>query len=139
MKKNFVVVMLFALFCLSVITGSVFADQEGNDRWCNIDDYGCWVTNEENSKDYIMFWSEETRLYFMGDITEPYTNVVDRCLDCTGGKLTLDAPLHRGRGGYTYYKMDGKIFYTGEDLLKYVAQKYNQDSCSFVGDRIECR
>ena len=70
--------LFFVVLCLLIaVSTNVFADQEGNDNWCNIDSYGCWVTNEDNGKDYLMFWSESARQYFMGDSTPPYTNVVD--------------------------------------------------------------
>ena len=76
MKKIPVLFLLLFVFVLA-IASVVSADQEGNDNWCNIDSYGCWVTNEDNGKDYLMVWSESARQYFMGDSTPPYTNVVD--------------------------------------------------------------
>lgn len=54
---------------------------EGN--YCIIDNYGCYII-DESEKIYIMFWSEETRLFFMGNSTQPYENVVDYCNDCNG-------------------------------------------------------
>lgn len=45
---------------------AVLADQDALDRYCNSDQYGCWVTNEEGGQDYIMFWSESARELFMG-------------------------------------------------------------------------
>ena len=104
MKKKLFVV-LFAILCLAVMAVSAFADQEGNERWCNIDSHGCWVTNEETGgQDYIMFWSEESRQYFMGEKTEPYKNVVDRCFDCKSGKLPLES-------SYGYHSSISKITY----------------------------
>ena len=41
-------------------------DQSGNYRYCNSDQYGCWVTTDDGGKNYIMFWSEENRELFMG-------------------------------------------------------------------------
>lgn len=83
---------LFSLMILTLMLSfsAVLADQDGNARWCNMDQYGCWVTAEDGGKSYIMFWSEESRKYFMGDITAPYTNVVDYCWTCTNGKLELE-------------------------------------------------
>ncbi|MBQ6517480.1 MAG: hypothetical protein IJI14_02095 [Anaerolineaceae bacterium] len=89
MNKKTLFVVLLAMLCLAVFTVSVSADQDGLENWCNIDQYGCWVTGDEGEQNYIMFWSEETRQYFMGDKTAPYKNVVDRCVDCTEGKLPL--------------------------------------------------
>ncbi len=65
----------------------VLADQDGNDCWCNVDKDGCWVTNEEGGRDYLMFWSEASRKFFMGDITAPYTNVVSMAEGATLGLL----------------------------------------------------
>lgn len=84
-----VLFILFAILMMAVITVSVSADQDGHYNWCNIDQYGCWVTGDDGAQNYIMFWSEEARLYFMGNSTAPYKNVVDRCVDCEGGKLPL--------------------------------------------------
>lgn len=75
--KKIPLILLLVLSILMAVPGVVFADQEGNNNWCNIDSYGCWVTNEDGGKDYLMFWSESARQYFMGDSTPPYTNVVD--------------------------------------------------------------
>ncbi len=66
-----VLTMLFS-FC------TVFADQDGNNCWCNIDDYGCWNTGEDGGKSYIMFWSEESRQYIMGTGSAPYKFVVEK-------------------------------------------------------------
>lgn len=142
MKKNQLFIALFAMVCLAVLTVSAFADQEGNDRWCNMDQYGCWVTDKETGgQNYIMFWSEEARQYFMGEVTDPYKNVVDRCVDCESGKLPL-GPAN----GYRYgirrvtYRIDGQVFDTAEKLLNYVAERDGYDSCAFVSDReIKCR
>ena len=69
--------IIISLFILLILSAPIFADQEGNENWCNIDSYGCWVTGEDAGKEYLMFWSESARQYFMGDTTPPYTNVVD--------------------------------------------------------------
>lgn len=66
MNKKSVFVVLFAMLCLAVFTVSVSADQDGLDRYCNSDQYGCWVTGDGGSQDYIMFWSEYARDLFMG-------------------------------------------------------------------------
>ena len=52
-----------------------------------MDKDGCWVTNEEGGRDYIMFWSEASRKFFMGDSTAPYTNVVSMAEGATLGLL----------------------------------------------------
>ena len=57
--------MLLAVFCL-VFCSAALADQEGNSRWCNSDQYGCWITGEDSGQNYIMFWSESARNLFMG-------------------------------------------------------------------------
>ncbi len=46
---------------------AVMADQDGNYRYCNRDQYGCWITEEDGRRSYIMFWSEEIRKNFIGD------------------------------------------------------------------------
>ena len=74
MGKKIIIFLTLAVLMLSFT--AVFADQNGNDRWCNTDEYGCWVTGENGDKCYIMFWSEASRKFFMGDKTAPYTNVV---------------------------------------------------------------
>lgn len=65
MKKK-VLFVLFAILMMAVMTVSVSADQDGYDRYCNSDQYGCWVTGDEGQQIYIMFWSEEAREFFMG-------------------------------------------------------------------------
>lgn len=84
-----VLFVLFAILMMAVMTVSVSADQDGHTNWCNMDQYGCWVTGDEGQQNYIMFWSESARQYFMGNSTAPYTNVVDFCADCNG-KLGLE-------------------------------------------------
>ena len=64
---------------------AVLADQNGSDRWCNSDQYGCWVTDEDGGKSYIMFWSETARLYIMG----PGSNATV-CDPLPGGRMTLE-------------------------------------------------
>ena len=87
MNKKSLFVVLFAMLCLAIFTVSVSADQDGHTNWCNMDQYGCWVTGDGGEQVYIMFWSEEARTYFMG----PNSNAVvtDYCADC-GGKLGLE-------------------------------------------------
>ena len=75
MKKIVFCVLLLTLL-LSFCT--VFADQDGRNCWCNIDEYGCWITGEDSGKTYIMFWSEEARLYIMGSGSAPYKLVVKK-------------------------------------------------------------
>lgn len=72
-----VCIVLFAVLMMAVMTVSVSADQLANDRWCNSDQYGCWVTGDNGAQDYIMFWSESARELFMGPgsnavVTDPY-------------------------------------------------------------------
>ena len=64
--KNKVLFALFAVMMLAVLTTVVSADQDAYERYCNIDQYGCWNTGDNGAKDYIMFWSESSRAYFMG-------------------------------------------------------------------------
>ena len=136
MNKNKMFAVLFSMFCLVVMIVPVLADQEGNNRWCNIDQYGCWITDvETGEQNYIMFWSEESRQYFMGDASEPYKNVIDRCVDCESGKLPLDPANENRRGiGRVTYRTDGLEFDTAEKFLSYVAERDGYDSCVFVSD-----
>ena len=76
MLKKSVFAALVLTMLLSFCT--VFADQDGNSCWCNIDDYGCWNTGEDGGKSYIMFWSEESRQYIMGTGSAPYKFVVEK-------------------------------------------------------------
>ncbi len=73
MKK---IVFCALLLILLFTVGAVISDQDGRNAWCNIDDYGCWITNEEDGKTYIMFWSEDARRYIMGTGSAPYKLVV---------------------------------------------------------------
>lgn len=89
MKKNILFILVLSILMLTAITVSVSADQEGNRRWCFIDDDGCWITGDYGDKWYIMFWSEPIRKFYMGDSTPPYKDVVTRCRDC-GKTMSLD-------------------------------------------------
>ncbi|MBQ6481198.1 MAG: hypothetical protein IJI45_08785 [Anaerolineaceae bacterium] len=64
-SKFFVLFLLITAICL-VSFSAVLADQEGNRRWCNSDQYGCWVTDENGGQSYLMFFSESARDLFMG-------------------------------------------------------------------------
>ena len=73
MKRNTIFVVLFAMLCLIAITAAVSADNDGYNSYCNIDQYGCWVTDWDTELDeptgkkiYVQFWSEEAREFFMG-------------------------------------------------------------------------
>lgn len=93
-------ILLFVFFLIMCIVTVVVADQEGNDNWCNIDSYGCWVTNEDGGKDYLMFWSESARHYFMGDSTPPFTNVVDYSSYVGIDKMSMNAAPSDGSEGW---------------------------------------
>ena len=75
MNRKYLWIFVFAFILLGAIT-TVTADQDGYDRWCNSDQYGCWVTDEDGRRAYIMFWSEESRQFFMGPRSDPYELVV---------------------------------------------------------------
>ena len=92
MAKKTILLLTLAVLMLSFT--AVFADQDGHDCWCNSDEYGCWVTDEDGGKCYIMFWSEEARAYFMGDISKPGTLVTDKP-NTPGGRLGLKSPSAR--------------------------------------------
>lgn len=83
-KSKFYMFLLIAVFCL-VFCGAALADQEGNDRWCNSDQYGCWITGDDAGQNYIMFWSESARDLFMGP--ESSAGVVTQY---PAGKMPLD-------------------------------------------------
>ena len=87
MYRKYLMIILFAFILLGT-AATVTADQNGRDCWCNIDEYGCWITNEDNGKTYLMFWSEEARQYIMGTGSEPFKFVVRH----PGfiGRLTID-------------------------------------------------
>lgn len=96
MAKKIVLLLTLAVLMLSFT--AVFADQDGHDCWCNSDEYGCWVTDEDGGKCYIMFWSEEARAFFMGDKTRPGTLVTEKP-DLAGGRFKMD-PAHKGPQNY---------------------------------------
>lgn len=87
MAKKIILLLTLAVLMLSFT--AVFADQDGHDCWCNSDEYGCWVTDEDGGKCYIMFWSEEARAFFMGDKTRPGTLVTEKP-DSAGGRFKMD-------------------------------------------------
>ena len=131
-KKNLFIVLL-AMLCLALFTLSASAEQDGYSNWCNIDKDGCWITAEDGGKNYIMFWSEEIRQYYMGDSTKPYTNVTERPWDIKDGKL----PLASGRPGRTVYLFDGREFSSLESLAKYISKK-TDSTCTVKGTTIIC-
>ncbi len=91
--KRIIVLLVAAILTLMFLAASVSADQNGNDRWCNSDEYGCWVTEENGGKSYIMFWSEEARAFFMGGKSKPGT-LVTRKPDTPGGRFGMEeAPV----------------------------------------------
>jgi len=65
MGKHLLFFLTVILFLL-VISAAVSADQDGNYRYCNRDQYGCWVTEDDGRRSYIMFWSEEIKNNFIG-------------------------------------------------------------------------
>ena len=81
--------MLLTACCL-VFFGTALADQVGNKRWCNSDQYGCWVTGSGGGQNYIMFWSEDSRAYFMGGQSKPGELVTDKP-NTTGGRLGMQS------------------------------------------------
>ena len=109
--------LFLAVFCLLItVSAQVFADHEGNDNWCNIDSYGCLVTNEDNGKDYLMFWSESARQYFMSDSTPPYTNVVDYSAYIGVDKMSMNQSDNTGTQSWrealaeVFHKYDNTLF-----------------------------
>ena len=114
MKRTFFFILLILLSLLLVIP--VTADQEGNANWCNIDEYGCYETSDDGSIYYIMFWSEPARQRIMGNLTAPYTNVVDYCNNCYTGKMGMgdgeDPIKNKWREELTdiYMKYTGTLF-----------------------------
>ena len=90
MAKKIVMLLTFAVLILSFT--AVFADQNGNARWCNSDEYGCWVTGEDGGKCYIMFWSEDARAYFMGGKSRPGALVTNKPTAPNGRMPILPGP-----------------------------------------------
>lgn len=84
------------VFALLFSFSSVLADNDGRDSWCNSDQYGCWVTDEDGGQCYIMFWSEEARAWFMGGHSKPGELVVSKP-ELDNGKLILDKPSDAGK------------------------------------------
>lgn len=100
MKRWFL--FLLSALLLVLLTASVSADQDGYINWCNMDEYGCWVTDENGGQCYIMFWSEDARAFFMGSHSRPGELVVERPVGDSGrlgligacqGQINYKAPL----------------------------------------------
>ena len=66
MYKRLLIFIITAILFFFIINAVVLADQDGNHRYCNTDQYGCWVTEEDGRRSYIIFWSEEAKNFFMG-------------------------------------------------------------------------
>lgn len=77
MNRKFLWFFVF-MFILLGTFAAASADQDGRNCWCNIDDYGCRITDEDGGVIYIMFWSEEARQYIMGAGSAPYDLVVEK-------------------------------------------------------------
>ena len=107
--KNKILLLFLAVLAVLFWTISASADQNGNNYWCNSDEYGCWVTDETGGKCYIMFWNEESRAYFMGNRSKPGQLVV-RKPDTDSGRLMMEKP-----------SVSGKIKLTGEACFIYCA------------------
>ena len=45
--RNYFIILLFSLLVIILMPAAVFADQDGNDFGCNIEQYGCWVYNDD--------------------------------------------------------------------------------------------
>lgn len=90
MQRKYTILVLFVLLSAALLSMSVYADQDGNARWCNSDEYGCWVTGEDGGKSYIMFWSEEARAYFMGSKSAPGSLVTVKP-NTPGGRFDVEA------------------------------------------------
>ena len=88
-------VLLSVLMAALLISCSVFADQDGKNCWCNVDQYGCWNTGDDGGKSYLMFWSEEARQYIMGTGSAPYKLVVEKpgSSDILSMKCGVPAPV----------------------------------------------
>ncbi len=67
MFKRFLMAFVTAILFLLLLSAVVLADQNGNYRYCNMDQYGCWITEEDGRRSYIMFWSDEIRENFIGN------------------------------------------------------------------------
>ena len=95
-KKLMLITVLFILLFSFM---AAFADNDGYNNWCNEDEYGCWVTDEDGGKCYIMFWSEEARAYFMGGLSKPGQLVFDKP-NTSNGRFGLE----KGPRGPKNYK-----------------------------------
>ena len=89
MKK--ITTVLFAMLLLTLSVLAVHADQEGNVRWCNIDNDGCYLNEEGGIKSYMYFWTVESCKFFMGN-DNPCKNVVPRYYSADGRHPLEPAP-----------------------------------------------
>ena len=92
MYKRLLLIFVTAILFIFVISTVVLADQLGSFRYCNQDQYGCWVTEEDGRRSYIMFWSEEIKNNFIGKDKQA---VICNPPDSHGGEMKLEkAPKH---------------------------------------------
>ncbi len=136
MKRKYSLIVLFVLLTAAMIFITVSADQNGNDRWCNSDEYGCWVTDEDGGKCYITFWSEEARAYFMGDKSKPGSLVTVKP-NTPDGRLTLEAAPTRWTWRDFLVEMLTKHgAYLEEHLGGYSLQQFISDQLYFFESRL---
>ena len=92
MRNGSLFAVILAFLAVTLLAVPAFADQNGNDSWCNSDQYGCWVTDEDGGKCYIMFWSEESRAYFMGGKSNPGELVTEMPAEASAGRMEMESP-----------------------------------------------
>ena len=140
MNKKTLFVVLLAMLCLAVSVVTVSADQNGTDRWCNSDLYGCWVTGEEGEQIYIMFWSVFAREYFMGPdsnatVTDPYP-IGKMPLDPPNGPSAREVLMQKL---YDIWLINEKLYCEkyGYDFDEEYAESYKKEIASFSEKKIE--
>ena len=82
---------MIAMLLLTLSVLAAHADQEGNARWCNIDNHGCYLNEEGGVKSYMYFWTVESCKYFMGN-DNLCKNVVPRYYSADGRHPLEKAP-----------------------------------------------
>ena len=123
MSKKSLFVVLFVILCMAVMTASVSADQIGNKRWCNSDQYGCWITGDDVEQVYIMFWSESARDLFMG----PGSNATVAPA-FPMGEMPLDVPPAAAKRAYSrvsgipfeFKDLDGNTVFSTDSAEEFV-------------------
>lgn len=138
MNRKFLWFFVFMFIILGSFAAAS-ADQDGRNCWCNIDDYGCRITDEDGGAIYIMFWSEEARQYIMGAGSPPYKFVVRHPGDI--GRLTIECGISKPDAAvippFTLPVNDDKPSADDVDERSCHEKCMDTESCNIIKDEID--